>query len=169
MKIFLYTLLLFCLVQQFQAQDNSQHRIIRSNIGSSGSSQNVVTAKGTYNVSQSIGQASVIGTHNNNGYVLIQGYQQPLNGKNSVEEFDYNLKAEVHPNPFNQAITITFSTSTLNNISVLMYDVNAKIILAQEFLPAQEIELKLKDISKGIYFLRVVSGAKYFNTKLIKI
>lgn len=169
MKTFLYILLLLCFVQEFQAQDNDGYRIIRSNLGSSGSSQNVVTSKGTYKVSQSIGQASVIGTHSGNGYVLRQGYQQPLNGMKAVETLDYNLKAKVYPNPFNQQITITFSNEMLSAISVLMFDVQSKLIYSQGFLPAQEVELQIENVSNGIYFLKVVSGQKHFNTKLIKI
>ena len=164
-RLLMYALLLFCCVQEFQAQENSEYRIVSSNLGSSGSSQTVVTSKGTYKVSQSIGQSSVIGTYSKNGYVLRQGYQQPLTKVKLTSEFDFSLKAEVHPNPFNQAITITFSDTMRKDISVLMYDVNTKVIHAQEFLPAQQVELRIKDISSGTYFLKVLSGKKHFNTK----
>lgn len=169
MKTLIYIILLFGFLQEFQAQDNSGYRIMRSSLGSSGSSQNVVTENGTYKVSQSIGQASVIGTHFNNGYYLRQGYQQPLSKIKVTGEYSHNLEAKVYPNPFNESITITFSNSILNNISVTIFDVEAKIIHSEEFLPAQEIKLKINDISTGTYFLIVTSGRKHFNTKLIKI
>jgi len=169
MKTLLCSLLLFCFVQTNQAQNNSEYRIISSNLGNSGSSHNVETNRGTYRVSQSIGQSSVIGTYSNNGYVLRQGYQQPSTKVKATKDFNYNLKAKVYPNPFIQTVVITFSIPMLKNISVLMYDVNAKIIHAEEFLPTQEIELNIKDISTGSYFLKVLSGKKHFETKLIKI
>lgn len=169
MKTFLYALVLFCFIQEFQAQENSGYRIIRSNLGSAGSSQNVTTSNGTYKISQSIGQSSVIGTHSNSGYYLRQGYQQPATKIKVVKNFDFTLKAKVHPNPFDQEISITFSHSITKDISVLIFDVNSKIIHSQEFLPAQEVELQIKDISNGIYFLTIASGGKHFNTKLIKI
>ena len=169
MKTLLFTLLLFCVVQGFHAQENSQYRIISSNIGSGGSSQSVQTSKGTYKVSQSIGQSSVIGTHQSNGYYLRQGYQQPLSTIKTSSDFNYSLMAKVFPNPFDQEIMINFSSRIKDDISVQIFDINTKIIHFQEFLPAQQIRLRIKDISRGTYFLKVYSDGKYFNTKLIKI
>ena len=51
----------------------------------------------------------------------------------------------------------------------MIFDVNSKIIHDQEFLPLQEVEINVQNISNWIYFLRVISGSKQFNTKLIKI
>ncbi|WP_298758038.1 T9SS type A sorting domain-containing protein [uncultured Psychroserpens sp.] len=169
MKNLICILVLFGFSQEFLAQDNSGYRIMRSSLGSSGSSQNVVTTKGTYKVSQSVGQASVIGTHFNNGYYLRQGYQQPLSNIIAVKGHDYNLEAEVYPNPFKESITIAFSNSILKKISVMVFDVDAKLVHSQEFLPAQKIKLKINGIATGTYFLKVISGSKHFNTKLIKI
>ena len=67
LKRVLCTLFLLSFSNAFYAQEHSEYRIIRSNLGSGGSSQNVLTTNGTYKVSQSIGQSSVIGTHSNNG------------------------------------------------------------------------------------------------------
>ena len=152
-----------------QAQQNSGCKIIRTNLGSSGSSHTIVTSKGTLNVSQSIGQSSVIGTYHNNGYYLRQGYQQPLSNIKVVETSDYNLKAKVYPNPFTHSITISFSDTIRNDLLVMMYDVNGRMVHTQEFSPAQEIQLTIGDISKGTYFLKVTSQDKRFNAKLIKI
>lgn len=169
MKTLIYIILLFGCLQDVQAQETSGYRIIRSSLGSSGSSQTVVTTNGTYKVSQSIGQASVIGTHFNKGYYLRQGYQQPLRKINVAGGYNYNLEAKVFPNPFNNSITITFSTSILNDISVILYDVEGKIIHSDYFLPAQKINLKINSISSGTYLLKVTSGRQFFDTKLIKI
>ena len=169
MRIVIYTILLFCFLQEFQAQDTSGYRIIRSSVGSAGSSQNIVTNKGTYNVSQSIGQGSVIGTHSSKGYFLRQGYQQPFSKVKIVKPSDNSIQAKVYPNPFKQSVTVTFNTNILEDMSVLIVDVNGKVIYKQNFLPAMSIELKVNAISNGIYFLRVASGGNYFNEKLIKI
>ncbi|MFP4845576.1 T9SS type A sorting domain-containing protein [Winogradskyella sp. PE311] len=169
LKRVLCTLFLLSFSNAFYAQEHSEYRIIRSNLGSGGSSQNVLTTNGTYKVSQSIGQSSVIGTHSNNGYFLRQGYQQPTSKIKITKNIDYSLSAKVYPNPFINAVTITFSDVVLKNISVMIFDVNSKIIHDQEFLPLQEVEINVQNISNGIYFLRVISGSKQFNTKLIKI
>ncbi|MBC3846777.1 T9SS type A sorting domain-containing protein [Winogradskyella echinorum] len=169
MKTILITLLLFCFLQQMYAQENSGYRIISSNLGSSGSSKNVVTSKGTYKVSQSIGQSSVIGTYANNGYYLRQGYQQPLTNVKVTNNLDNDLNLKVYPNPFVNVVVISFSDTMFMDIAIMLFDVNGKIIHNQEFLPLQKVELNLNDLSSGLYFLKVTSGRKYFNEKLIKI
>ncbi|MBC2846048.1 T9SS type A sorting domain-containing protein [Winogradskyella flava] len=165
----LITLLLFCFIQEFQAQSDSGYRIKQSNLGNSGSSHMVETSSGKYYISQSIGQASVIGTHYNNGYYIRQGYQQPPSKMKAVKDLDIELRAKVYPNPFSQTLFINFSDTVINDISVRIFDIEARIIHTQEFLPAQKLELRLQDISSGTYFLKVASGRKQFNTKLIKI
>lgn len=169
MKKLAYILFLFCFGQVLQAQDNSGYRIISSNLGSSGSSQDVVTANGTYKVSQSIGQSSVIGTHTKNGYYLRQGYQQPSANVKAFKEHNYQLEAKVYPNPFVNEIEIEFSTKISKDIAVSIFDVNGRTIYSQIFLPSQELELQINDVANGTYFLKVVSGEHHFNTKLIKI
>ena len=162
-------LLLFCFVMELHAQSNSGYRVIRSNLGNAGSSQIVDTSQGSYSVSQSIGQSSVIGTYHKNGYYLRQGYQQPTSKIKVVELKDFTLNANVFPNPFSQFVTIKFSDYITNDISVRVFDVNSKQIYYQIFPPSQSINLNIIDISNGIYFLKVISDIKQFNTKLIKI
>ncbi|WP_370000459.1 T9SS type A sorting domain-containing protein [Winogradskyella sp.] len=169
MKALFSTIILFSFVQQFQAQNNSGYRIIRSNLGSSGSSQTVETSNGVYKISQSIGQASVIGTFYNNGYYLRQGYQQPSSTIKSIRKNDFELRAKVYPNPFSQTLFISFSDEIINDISISIFDVEARTIYTQEFLPSQRIKIQIQNISSGNYFLKVASGSKQFNTKLIKI
>lgn len=168
-KILLCIVILCGATTEFQAQETSGYRIMRSNLGSSGSSQSVVTSRGSYIVSQSIGQSSVIGTHSKNGYYLRQGYQQPSTKVKVVKEISPELKANVHPNPFNQVITISFSEAMQHPILVTIFDVNAKLIYSENFSAIQRLQLNLSDFSDGIYMLKVLSDTQFFNTKLIKI
>lgn len=169
LKGLLSLVFLLCFVTEFYAQSNSGYRIIRTNLGSAGSSITVQTSNGKYNVSQSIGQSSVIGTYYNNGYYLRQGYQQPSFKVKVDKEKNYTLDAKVFPNPFSQYVTIRFSDNIINDISVTILDVNSKHIYSRRFSPSQTVKLNIIDISNGIYFLNVISGIKQFNTKLIKI
>lgn len=169
MKYHIQLLVFVGCIQLSFAQANSQYRIISSNLGSSGSSKTLQTSNGNYKVSQSIGQSSVIGTHYSNGYYLRQGYQQPLTKPKSVEDYSFDLKAKIFPNPFENALIITFNSPILKDISVIIFDINSKIIFNREFLPAQRLELQIDDVANGTYFLRVTSGNHHFNTKLIKI
>ena len=163
------TIILTFLLSQVYGQDNSGYRIIRSNLGSGGSSQTIQTSNGNYKVSQSIGQSSVIGTYSHNGYVLRQGYQQPISEKRVIRELNSKLDAKVYPNPFNQYITISFSDSVSEAIEVSIFNVEGRAILNKEFLPSQKVEIQIQDIASGVYFLKVTSGLKHFDTKLIKI
>lgn len=169
MKKYAILIITLCLGQLFQAQNDQEHRIIRSNLGSSGSSKTVTTIKGVFTISQSIGQSSVIGTHYSNGYYVRQGYQQPFYKQKTVKNLGNDLTVKVFPNPFIQDITITFSHTIKKEIVIIIYDINGKNLYTQEFLPAQEIKVNLTDISSGMYILKVVSEKLFFNTKLIKI
>lgn len=145
-------------------------RIIRSSLGMSGSTNNIVTKKGTYNVSQSLGQSSVIGTSFNNGYYLRQGYQQPLNKISVIQGFDSNndLIAKIYPNPFEQSVSISFSETVKEDLNVTVFDVRGKRVYSKIFIPSQLIQLHLESISSGAYLLKATSNDKQFNAKLLK-
>jgi hypothetical protein len=150
------------------AQLNASYKVKRANLGSSGSSQTVITSSGTYLVSQSVGQSSVIGTYKNNHYYLLQGYQQPLYKIDVKSTFESEILAKVYPNPFQQSIQIVFTNPTQHAIFVMIFDIHGKTIYHREFLPSQNLEVNLMDISNGSYFLRVVSNNRHFSSKLIK-
>lgn len=171
MKILLSIAFIFCFVFTIQAQnaDSKSYSIIRSNLGSGGSSKVVTTNNGKYSVSQSIGQLSVIGTYSKKGYYLRQGYQQPLYKiKVSSVSQKNDLTATIYPNPFKQSVSISFSNTMKNKISVLVFDITGKMIYSKKFKPSQRIQLDFDAISSGSYLLKVLSNNKLFNAKLIK-
>lgn len=170
MKKNAFLLLIFCGVLSIEAQNTKSYSIIRSNLGTSGSSKVITTKNGQYSVSQSIGQSSVIGTYSNNGYYLRQGYQQPLNKIKVVKEVfkNDNLIATVHPNPFEQSVFVSFDDEIEKEILVSVFDVAGKEIYSKQFKPSQRIELNLNNLSLGTYILKVLSSDKLFNAKLIK-
>lgn len=177
MKIIFSIPFLLCFVLSTQAQDriakvenSKSYAIIRSSLGSGGSSNKVITNNGAYSVSQSIGQSSVIGTHSKNGYYLRQGYQQPLHKIKVVNTSKINdLDAKIFPNPFQEAVSIAFSETIKNDISVSVFDVNGKLVHSQEFPKSQHVQLNLDKLSTGNYILKAISNGKLFNAKLIKI
>jgi hypothetical protein len=148
------------LTEEGLGQNTTSYRIVSSNLGASGSSQTIETNNGVYKISQSIGQASVIGTHYSNGYFLRQGYQQPLTEVAIKTTVDFELIAKIHPNPFRHQVTITFNTDIKDDISILLVDMNGKVIRNQLFQPTQKIDLLLADISIGSYVIRVLSAGK---------
>ena len=169
MKTYLHIVFIFCFVFTIQGQNSKAYSIMRSNLGASGSSKEVTTNNGKYSVSQSIGQASVIGTSSNNGYYLRQGYQQPLNKiKVTPLTKNNNLRATIYPNPFEQFISVAFDEDIENDISVLVFDIAGKQVYSRTYKPSQRIDLNFGNISSGTYLLKVLSNNKLFNAKLIK-
>lgn len=172
MKIYVFIAFILCFTFSISAQNTTESHsyfIKRSSLGIGGSSHSIVTKKGTYFVSQSIGQSSVIGTFSNNGYYLRQGYQQPA-AKIKVSPIlsSNNLLANVYPNPFEQSVSISFSQSMKKDISVLVFDLIGKLVYTKTFTPSQHIEIQFDDISSGTYLLKVLSNNKIFHSKLIK-
>ncbi|WP_406684092.1 T9SS type A sorting domain-containing protein [Seonamhaeicola sp. MEBiC1930] len=149
-------------------ETSSAYRIIRSNVGSGGSSVTINTRKGKYMVSQSVGQASVVGTYFNKGYYLKQGYQQDAYKISIEKEVSGNLNAEVYPNPFKESVSVAFKEKISNNIFVTVFDINGRQVHEKEYNISPLIQLNLSKISSGTYFLKVSSGSKLFNAKLIK-
>ncbi|PQV46572.1 putative secreted protein (Por secretion system target) [Jejuia pallidilutea] len=151
------------------ATKNKGYKIIRSNVGVGGSSKTFQTTKGTYTVSQSIGQSSVIGTSVNNGYYLRQGFQQPHKPITVTKSAFSSLKAIVYPNPFDYDIQISFSESVSKDIKIEVYDVLGKLVYVKKFSPSKKLRIDLTKLSTGAYTLKAISNGKLFNSKLIKI
>ncbi|MFD1615068.1 T9SS type A sorting domain-containing protein [Gelatiniphilus marinus] len=172
MKLYVLLAIVLSFAFSLDAQNSaksSSYNIIRTNLGVSGSSHAVVTKKGTYSISQSVGQASVIGTYSNNGYSLRQGYQQPLS-KIKVRLLAQNndLAANVYPNPFEQSVSIAFAKNTEKDILVNVFNLNGKLIYSKTFAPSQRIDIHFDNLSSGTYLLKAQSNNKLFHSKLIK-
>ena len=143
--------------------------IIRSTVGSSGSSQTVFFNNKPYFVSQSIGQSGVIGTSGLNGYTIRQGFQQPPHSFVISQPYpESDLKAAIYPNPFQQSIHIFFKEEIENDISVIMYNMSGQIILKETYGATQMIILPLANTACGKYILNVIADNKYIITSLIK-
>jgi len=138
-------------------------------VGAGGSSQTVTFHNKTYSVSQSIGQASVIGTSTNNGYTIRQGFQQPPHTFiiGTLNELD-DLKAIISPNPFQQSVYITFMDLIEDEVSVILHDISGRLILKETFAATQLIDLPLANIASGDYILNVIAGKKHLTTSIIK-
>lgn len=165
-------LLMICIVPVIQGQSKAKekaYKIIRSNVGIGGSSKTFQTSKGTYVISQSIGQSSVIGTSTNNGYYLRQGFQQPHKRIKVTKSTYSSLSAKVYPNPFDYNIQISFKENVSEDINIDVYDISGKLVYSKSFSPSRKIQINLENLSSGSYTLKATSNGKLFNSKLIKI
>lgn len=143
--------------------------IVRSTVGIGGSSQTVTYNNRTYFVSQSIGQASVIGVSAKNGHIIRQGFQQPPHTfEIGLLNEESDLKATIFPNPFQQSIYITFIDLIEEDVSVIVHDISGRLILKKTFPASQLIALPLESIATGDYILNVIIGKKHLTTSIIK-
>ena len=155
--------------QEDSTSNGDSYSISKSTVGISGISKTIESNDKIYNVSQSIGQASVIDTYINNGYTLLQGYQlAKISHKINQVAIDNNLKAVVFPNPFHESIQISFEDRITNDISVVVFDMMGRIVHTQNFPPSQLIKLSLGDVPGGLYILKVTVESKQFIAKPTK-
>lgn len=151
-------------------EDNSNaYYIIRTSMGTSGSTNTITTSTANYNVSQSIGQSSVIGTSYGNHFFLRQGYQQPpLLSDTHPAKGDDALEAKIYPNPFSHLVFISFSESITKEIRIFLFDIKGSLIHTQVFTPSQLIKLNLGNLSNGFYILHAQYENRSLWSKLIK-
>ena len=172
-RIFVFLLFSIIISTSYSQQDfttnGNPYTILRSTVGVSGSSKALTFDEKSYNVSQSIGQASVIGTYKIDDYALLQGYQQPFIAVNLIETPpENNLNATVFPNPFQQSIKIAFDELITDDINILLSDIMGRIIISKKFPASQLINLQLANIPDGIYVINIKVENKQFIAKITK-
>jgi len=121
-----------------------------------------------YFIQHSIGQMSVINTYNVNGYRLRQGFLQPINPSILNSRFDINLDAITFPNPFRNRVNVNFLDPINNDLIVRIFDMYGRLILSKKYQFTQNLEIEIGEIATGVYNLRIDSGNKFMETKLIK-
>jgi Secretion system C-terminal sorting domain len=139
---------------------------LRSTLSIGGPSISAVSESNKNSVAQSIGQSSVINSYHSEGYMLRQGFIQPI--LSSKSNSDQNLQGNIFPNPFTNEITIIFSEEITEALSVHLYDVLGSSVYLHNFPSAQELNVVFPSIKPGVYFIRIISGNKQLTTKLIK-
>ena len=85
------------------------------------------------------------------------------------EETNDNFQVNVYPNPISKGgnvFTIT-SDELLKNTHVEVYDILGKIIYSDYVVNTTSKEIYVKNISSGIYFVKLSTGEKLYTQKLI--
>ena len=118
--------------------------------------------------SESIGQSSVIGTFQNGGYTLLQGYQQPVFKQALIDSELNTLNALVYPNPFDESLTILIYDLILQDIYLEVTDISGRNIISKRIPPSQLFNLEASYLPGGIYLIKIKSGNKQFAAKSIK-
>lgn len=164
------TFIFLALVIQFTiAQNTSSAYLVRSTTGVSGSSENITSNNKLFVVQQSIGQASVIGTFENSGYIFRQGFIQPdVLAKIIDNNISLDLEANFYPNPFIESVTLAFTEKIEGKVEVRIFDLLGRLVFSKSFMADQNVNVQLNYLSVAYYILKVTANNKQFIKKIIK-
>jgi hypothetical protein len=153
MRILLHLLLfLFVSFKGFSQQ------IIRSTIGSIGSS----SQNGSVFIQQTAGQASLVGNEKTENTGLRQGFIQPIQ---FVEEQN-ELNVLLYPNPNQGEFSFVVNENADEPINYLLFDQNGKLLLQSETLPHQLTLISIENPAPGMYHLKVTAGKRFSSFKV---
>ncbi|MDC8002663.1 T9SS type A sorting domain-containing protein [Aureisphaera galaxeae] len=146
----------------------TSQQVIRTTVSSAGGSETVAVGEQEYTVQQTIGQQSVIGTYATESITARQGFIQPPIRVRGIIEEDTDLDAVVYPNPFESSVRIKFNEEISGPLSVVLYDMQGRLVYDKAYEPAGEIEVQLDFLSKAAYVLLVSSENKQLKANLLK-
>lgn len=88
---------------------------------------------------------------------------------NSITESLIDEDVFVYPNPFNEQITVDFNSNYVSETEVKIYNLLGKVVYSSHYKSIQQpIILNLKNINKGIYLLKIRTGDRIIDKRIIK-
>ena len=115
----------------------------------------------------SVGQSSVIGNNMSGGFLITQGFVQPLSDSYYVEDINTNFNVAVYPNPFVNEFEASFDLK-YNNIAVLIQTLSGQTVFRKNYQNNSSIRVDLSGYSAQIYIVTINADGKTFTAKLIK-
>ena len=115
----------------------------------------------------SVGQSSVIGNNISGGFLISQGFVQPLSDSYYVEEINTNFNVTVYPNPFVNEFEASFDKE-YNNINVLIQTLTGQTVFRKKYQNNNSIRVDLSGYSGQTYIVTINADGKKFTAKLIK-
>ena len=115
----------------------------------------------------SVGQSSVIGNNMSGGFLITQGFVQPLSDSYYVEDINTNFNVAVYPNPFVNEFEASFDKE-YNNMNVLIQTLSGQTVYRKNFKKDNSIRVDLSGFSGQTYIVTINADGKTFTAKLIK-
>lgn len=115
----------------------------------------------------SVGQSSVIGNNMSGGFLITQGFVQPLSDSYYVEEINTNFNVAVYPNPFVNEFEASFDKE-YNNMNVLIQTLSGQTVFRKNYQNNNSIRVDLSGYSGQTYIVTINADGKTFTAKLIK-
>lgn len=95
----------------------------------------------------------------------LPDYLKLLNNQNK-------LTPNIHPNPFNNDLTIEYNIDSKNDMTVDIIDLNGKVLLSHKQKDTQisiaEQKFNTRKLAPGIYYCRIFNNSSNSITKLVK-
>jgi hypothetical protein len=141
----------------------------------------ISTCGGSYSNGSSLAMDYTTGefaitTISNVSNILTQGFHQPFfNNYASVPEVqDNNLQVILFPNPAIDHLSIAISHASKQNCRVIIYDMLGQLVKDEYSVAGIDgnfnMDIDLKTISTGNYFVRIIQNNKIITTqKIIKV
>lgn len=115
----------------------------------------------------SVGQSSVIGNNMSGGFLITQGFVQPLSDLYYVEDIDTNFNVAVYPNPFVNEFEASFDKEYIN-MNVLIKTLSGQTVFRKNYQNNNSIRVDLSGYSGQTYIVTINADGKTFTAKLIK-
>ena len=115
----------------------------------------------------SVGQSSVIGNNMSGGFLITQGFVQPLSDSYYVENINTNFNVAVYPNPFVNEFEASFDKE-YNNMNVLIQTLSGQTVFRKNYQNNNSIRVDLSGYSGQTYIVTINADGKTFTAKLIK-
>jgi len=85
-----------------------------------------------------------------------------------IEEPDMNQQIIISPNPFSYESNITISSS-FNNSTLIITNIHGQEVLRLNNISNQNIKLNRKELSSGLYFVKLMNGGKIIEIEKLLI
>lgn len=87
---------------------------------------------------------------------------------NIIDPSDNDFKIKTYPNPSSLNVTLEFNNHKKENCTLTIYNIQGLLVQTLDIITAEKIELEIKHLTKGIYFLHLqTSGEIKATGKLI--
>lgn len=160
-------IILFLIV--FIATGSGQEALRPRSVLGAGGSSGIITVSGRqYYMQQTTGQQSVTGISMNQGYMLRQGFIQPIEEEHK-KMLKETLPAVIYPNPFSSHVKLSFTEETTGPLYVTIYSPDGKIAFLKKYGTDRNIDIDLSSLPPSVYILRLTTSKKSFYSRIIKL
>lgn len=107
-------------------------------------------------------------TPTNNDYLWVDNLA--FSGFTGIQEIGLNTPISIYPNPATDNLILDLSSIKGKNVSIEIFDIDGKMI--RSFLQIEataKTTLKIEDISKGNYLLKVITNEGTISNKFVKL